>query len=82
MADGGLDGLFFDIHGAMRVDGLDDAEGDLITAIREVIGTDVMVSASMDLHGNVSDALVSQVDLITCYRLAPHEDTWETRDRR
>ncbi|MCM3658815.1 M81 family metallopeptidase [Agromyces mediolanus] len=81
MADGGLDGLFFDIHGAMSVDGLDDAEGDLITAIRDVIGADVMVSASMDLHGNVSDALVSQVDLITCYRLAPHEDTWETRDR-
>ncbi len=76
-----LDGLFFDIHGAMSVDGLEDAEGDLITAIREVIGADVIVSASMDLHGNVSDPLVSQVDIITCYRLAPHEDTWETRDR-
>ena len=81
VAEAPLDGLFFDIHGAMSVDGLDDAEGDLISAIREVIGTDVLVSASMDLHGNVSDPLVSQVDIITCYRLAPHEDTWETRDR-
>lgn len=81
VAEAPLDGLFFDIHGAMSVDGLDDAEGDLITAIREVIGADVVVSASMDLHGNVSDPLVSQVDIITCYRLAPHEDTWETRDR-
>ncbi|GAA2937075.1 M81 family metallopeptidase [Microbacterium luteolum] len=82
VADGGaLDGLFFDIHGAMSVVGMDDAEGDLITAIREVIGSDVVVSASMDLHGNVSRTLIENVDLITCYRLAPHEDTWETRDR-
>ncbi|MGX1933398.1 M81 family metallopeptidase [Microbacterium resistens] len=79
--EGGLDGLFFDIHGAMSVVGMDDAEGDLITAIREVIGQDVVVSASMDLHGNVSRTLIENVDLITCYRLAPHEDTWETRDR-
>ncbi|KRA25986.1 microcystin degradation protein MlrC [Microbacterium sp. Root61] len=81
MAEGGLDGLFLDIHGAMSVDGMEDAEGDLITSIREIIGPDVLVSASMDLHGNVSDALVSQIDILTCFRLAPHEDNWETRDR-
>lgn len=82
VADGrGIDGLFFDIHGAMSVVGLDDAEGDLITAIRAVIGPDVVVSASMDLHGNVTRTLVENVDLITCYRLAPHEDAMETKDR-
>ena len=81
VATGPLDGLFFDIHGAMSVDGLDDAEGDLIRAVREVIGQDTLVSASMDLHGNVSRDLIENVNLITCYRLAPHEDTWETRDR-
>ena len=37
-AAGPLDGLFFDIHGAMSVQGMDDAEGDLINAIRGVIG--------------------------------------------
>lgn len=82
VADGQkLDGLFFDIHGAMSVVGMDDAEGDLISAIRDVIGPDVVVSASMDLHGNVSRTLIENVNIITCYRLAPHEDTWETRDR-
>lgn len=82
IAEGGaLDGLFFDIHGAMSVVGMDDAEGDLVSAIREVIGGDVVISASMDLHGNVSRTLVENVDIVTCYRLAPHEDTWETRDR-
>ena len=33
-----FDGLFFDIHGAMSVEGIDDPEGDFITRIREVIG--------------------------------------------
>lgn len=81
MAGAGLDGLFLDIHGAMSVEGMDDAEGDLISAIREVIGTDVIVSASMDLHGNVSPTLIENLDLITCYRMAPHEDEWETKNR-
>lgn len=78
---GGLDGLFFDIHGAMSAHGYDDVEGDLITAIREVIGSEPMVSASMDLHGNVSDALFDGCDILTCYRMAPHEDAWESRKR-
>ena len=52
-----LDGLFFDIHGAMSVQGLDDPEGDFLTRIREVIGNDVLVSTSMDLHGSVSPRL-------------------------
>lgn len=78
---GPIDGLYFDIHGAMSVDGLDDAEGDLITAIRAVIGPDVLVSAPMDLHGNISPVLAHAVELPTCYRLAPHEDAGETRER-
>ncbi|PWH07118.1 microcystin degradation protein MlrC [Brachybacterium endophyticum] len=76
-----LDGLWFDIHGAMSVIGLDDAEGDLITAIREVIGPDVLVGTSMDLHGNVSPVLFEGCDQLTCYRTAPHVDVAETRER-
>ncbi|TDT40594.1 microcystin degradation protein MlrC [Maribacter spongiicola] len=75
------DGLFFDIHGAMSVVGLDDPEGDLITRIREVIGDDVLISTSMDLHGNVSERLAQHTDLITCYRMAPHEDAIESKKR-
>jgi microcystin degradation protein MlrC len=75
------DGLFFDIHGAMSVVGLDDPEGDLIERIREVIGTKTVISTSMDLHGNVSKRLAKHSDLITCYRLAPHEDALESKKR-
>jgi microcystin degradation protein MlrC len=75
------DALFFDIHGAMSVVGMDDPEGDLIIRIREVIGNDAIVSTCMDLHGNVTWRLAENTDLITCYRLAPHEDSMESRER-
>jgi len=79
--EGPFDGFFLDIHGAMSVVGMDDAEADLARRLREAIGPDVLVSASMDLHGNVSRALLDEVDLITCYRMAPHEDERNTRHR-
>jgi microcystin degradation protein MlrC len=75
------DGLFFDIHGAMSVVGLDDPEGDFIIRIREVIGKETIISTSMDLHGSVSWRLAEHTDLITCYRLAPHEDAMESKKR-
>lgn len=78
---GPFDGILFDIHGAMSVVGMDDPEGTLITAIREVVGPDVVVSAPMDLHGNVSTTLFDGCDLLTCYRTAPHVDVLETRER-
>lgn len=79
--NGPYDGLFFDIHGAMSVVGMEDAEGDFIKRIREVIGPDVLISTSMDLHGNVSETLAQHSDLITCYRMAPHEDALESKAR-
>ena len=75
------DGLFFDIHGAMSVVGLDDPEGDFIIRIREVVGKETIITTSLDLHGNVSWRLAENTDLITCYRMAPHEDTIESKKR-
>lgn len=75
------DGLYFDIHGAMSVVGLDDPEGDFISRIRQVVGKETIISTSMDLHGNVSMRLAENTDLITVYRLAPHEDAMLTKER-
>jgi microcystin degradation protein MlrC len=75
------DGIFLDIHGAMSVVGLDDPEGDMIARIREVVGSETIISTSMDLHGNVSERLAGHSDLITCYRMAPHEDALESKQR-
>jgi microcystin degradation protein MlrC len=65
----------------MSVVGLDDPEGDFITRIREVVGKETIISTSMDLHGNVSWRLAQNTDLITCYRMAPHEDAMESKKR-
>lgn len=75
------DGLYFDIHGAMSVEGLDDPEGDMLKRIRAAIGYNTIVSTSMDLHGNVTESLAENSDLITCFRMAPHEDRYHTKKR-
>ena len=79
--NGPYDGLYFDIHGAMSVVGLDDPEGNFIVRIRKVVGKKTIISTSMDLHGNVSWRLAENTDLITCYRKAPHEDAMQTKQR-
>ena len=76
-----LDGVYLDIHGAMTVMGMDDAEGDLATAVREVVGAGALVSASMDPHGNMSGRLVAALDLATSHRQSPHEDAPLTKRR-
>ncbi len=75
------DGVYLDMHGAMAVEGLDDAEADFIRAVRAAVGPNCLISASYDLHGNLSAAVVKALDLITAYRTAPHEDAAETRAR-
>ncbi len=75
------DAVYLDMHGAMAVEGLDDAEADFISAVRRVVGTSCLISASYDLHGNLSAAIMDQLDLLTAYRTAPHEDALETRAR-
>ena len=76
-----LDGVYLDMHGAMNVSGMDDAEGDWCSAIRELVGPDCLIAASYDLHGNVSERIMAKLDILTGYRTAPHIDTVETRER-
>ena len=78
---GPWDGVYLDMHGAMFVEGMQDAEGDWIGAVRAAVGPDCLLAASYDLHGNVSPRVVAALDLLTAYRTAPHEDMLETRAR-
>jgi microcystin degradation protein MlrC len=76
-----IDGLYLAMHGAMNVEGMDDAEGDWIAAARAVVGPDVVVAASYDLHGNVSQKIIDQLDIFAGYRTAPHIDVRDTMVR-
>lgn len=78
---GSVDGLYLDMHGAMNVSGMDDAEGDWITAAREMVGPDCLIAASYDLHGNLSRRIVDALDIFSAFRTAPHIDVRETKRR-
>ncbi len=75
------DGVLLDLHGAMEVEGIGDGESDLIRAVRALMGDDIPIGVSLDLHGNISPALVGAADLLTAYRTAPHRDERATRRR-
>ncbi len=47
------------LHGAMVVDGLDDPEGDILAAVRAAVGPHVPIAASLDLHGNITPAILA-----------------------
>ncbi len=78
---GHLGGLYLDMHGALNVFGMDDAEGDWIGAAREVVGPDCLIAASYDLHGNVTQRIAETLDIFSAFRTAPHIDRLETRQR-
>ncbi|MFE3837421.1 M81 family metallopeptidase [Pseudogemmobacter sonorensis] len=72
------DGVYLAMHGAMKVEGMFDAEGDWISAVRDLVGPEMVIATSYDLHGNVSARVTDQIDIFAAYRTAPHIDTPET----
>lgn len=76
-AAGTVDGVLLDLHGAMVTEEHDDGEGDLISAVREVVGPSVPIAVSLDFHGNISDTMVREADLLHGYKTYPHVDMGE-----
>jgi len=76
-----LDGVYLDLHGAMVVDTYDDGEGELLRRVREAVGPRVPVVASLDLHANVTRAMIERADALVAYRTYPHVDMAETGAR-
>ncbi|MCX7893850.1 MAG: M81 family metallopeptidase [Burkholderiales bacterium] len=80
-AAGPVDGVYLDLHGAMVAEHLDDGEGELLARVRRVVGERVPVVASLDLHANVTRAMVERADGLVAYRTYPHVDMAETGAR-
>ena len=76
-----LDGLFLPMHGAMFVEGMQDADGDWYESARKVVGPNCLMSAMYDLHGNISKRIIDNLDMLSAYRTAPHIDREETMIR-
>ncbi len=76
-----LDGLYLAMHGAMFVEGMQDADGDWIAAARQVVGEKCLITASFDLHGSLSRREIDTLDMLSAFRTAPHIDREETAKR-
>src|SRR5438876_2077102 len=72
-----VDGVYFCAHGAAITTEEDDPEGVLFETVRAIVGADVSVVASFDLHANVSDRMVDLIDAFIGYRTNPHLDMRE-----
>jgi len=80
-AAGPLDAVYLDLHGAMATRAHDDGEAELLRRIREVVGPDLPVAVSLDLHGNLSRAFFERTSCVSIYRTYPHLDMAETGAR-
>lgn len=76
-----VDAVYLDLHGAMVAHGIPDGEGELLARMRRLLGADVPIVASLDLHGNVTRAMVEHATALVAYRTYPHVDFVETGAR-
>lgn len=73
-----LDGICLFLHGAMRADGIDSCESELLRRLRSAVGPDVPISVALDMHGNVSQSMAETADTMVAFHTAPHVDEFET----
>ena len=71
---GAIDGVMLLLHGAMSTQSLDDAEGDLVTAVRQAVGPDVPIVASLDLHCHFTQRMLDGLDALAAFHTHPHID--------
>jgi microcystin degradation protein MlrC len=75
---GKLDAVYLDLHGAMVTEHLDDGEGEILARVRKVIGKELPLVVSLDLHANVTPEMVEHADALIAYRTYPHVDMADT----
>ena len=76
-AEKNLDAICLSLHGSMRVEGIGEAEGDLLEAIREIY-PDILIVSSLDMHATITEKMIKYCDGFVGYKCAPHTDTFET----
>jgi microcystin degradation protein MlrC len=73
-AAGGLDAVYISNHGGMCSTADPDPDGQLYAMVRGVVGPGVPIVATVDLHANVSDAMIANCDVLVSYLTNPHVD--------
>jgi microcystin degradation protein MlrC len=73
-AAGAIDGVLLELHGSMLGEGLDDADGYILAAVREQVGPGTPVVAQLDIHSNMSQARVDAADVLIGRETFPEVD--------
>ena len=76
-----VDGVYFCMHGAMASEDEPDPEGHLLVETRKILGEDIPIVLSLDLHGILTDRMLEHSDAIVSYHTYPHVDFYETGQR-
>lgn len=71
---GPVDMVLLFLHGAQMSQQCDDCEGDLLSHVRAIVGGSVFVGALLDLHANVTTAMIDAADALVACRNYPHTD--------
>lgn len=72
------DGVCLDLHGSMTTEDLIDVEGDILSETRKIVGKDIPITVSLDMHAMVTDKMMKNANGLVSYRTAPHIDKYET----
>lgn len=80
-ANAPIDGVFLDLHGASVMESDEDACGYIIETIRKHVGDKVVITMSSDLHGNLTERIFRNADIVSGYQTYPHEDFYSTGHR-
>ena len=75
------DAIYFSLHGAMGADGELDPEGYLLAEVRRMVGPDLPIVISLDLHGILTDRMLRQINGVAIYHTYPHVDFASTGER-
>jgi len=72
-----LDGLLLAPHGATVSQDYRDADGHWMSMVRNVVGSDVPIVATLDPHGNLSKKMAVACNAVVSYRSNPHLDQFQ-----
>ena len=75
---GPVDAVCASLHGATCMVSEEDACGKFLTWLRQLVGENVVIAASFDLHANVTEAMLKSTDVIAGYQTYPHVDYYQT----
>lgn len=76
-----VEAVLLALHGSLAAEGTPDVEGAILEHCRALIGPQIPLVATLDLHANVTERMVRCADALVIYHTAPHVDVFETGQR-